>query len=280
MINNSFKRAAEFLCLPTSNVSRHIALLEEQLDVRLFDRTTRRIASTKAGDHLYLRTQPLLDKLNDALEEVTQHSREVMGQLNVLMPDSPELAQAVVSFCALHPSISLCCDTSISPKEDFVDGFDVILSFHRGKLEDNNWIAKEIKRWPSAVVASPKLLQTTSKPFQITDLKHVPCINSFTALNGTPWIFKNATGELITQRVQSAFKVNSGQVAKAGALAGLGFAILPDELCRHELESGELEIIELEYQPEDLVLYAFYASRKHIAKKVPAFIEHLQEQGK
>ncbi|TVU62075.1 LysR family transcriptional regulator [Vibrio atlanticus] len=280
LINNSFKRAAEFLCLPTSNVSRHIALLEEQLDVRLFDRTTRRIASTKAGDHLYLRTQPLLDKLNDALEEVTQHSREVMGQLNVLMPDSPELAQAVVSFCALHPSISLCCDTSISPKEDFVDGFDVILSFHRGKLEDNNWIAKEIKRWPSAVVASPKLLQTTSKPFQITDLKHVPCINSFTALNGTPWIFKNATGELITQRVQSAFKVNSGQVAKAGALAGLGFAILPDELCRHELESGELEIIELEYQPEDLVLYAFYASRKHIAKKVPAFIEHLQEQGK
>ncbi|MFA0160488.1 LysR family transcriptional regulator [Vibrio splendidus] len=278
--NNSFKRAAEFLCLPTSNVSRHIALLEEQLDVRLFDRTTRRIASTKAGDHLYLRTQPLLDKLNDALEEVTQHSREVMGQLNVLMPDSPELAQAVVSFCALHPSISLCCDTSISPKEDFVDGFDVILSFHRGKLEDNNWIAKEIKRWPSAVVASPKLLQTTSKPFQITDLKHVPCINSFTALNGTPWIFKNATGELLTQRVQSAFKVNSGQIAKAGALAGLGFAILPVELCRDEIKTGALEIIELEYQPEDLVLYAFYASRKHIAKKVPAFIEHLQKQGK
>ncbi|OBT31797.1 LysR family transcriptional regulator [Vibrio splendidus] len=276
--NNSFKRAAEFLCLPTSNVSRHIALLEEQLDVRLFDRTTRRIASTEAGDHLYLRTQPLLDKLNDALEEVTQHSREVMGQLNVLMPDSPELAQAVVSFCAEHPSISLCCDTSISPKEDFVDGFDIILSFHRGKLEDNNWIAKEIKRWPSVVVASPKLLQTTSKPFQITDLKHVPCINSFTALNGTPWVFKNGTGELTTQRVKSAFKVNSGQIAKAGALAGLGFAILPVELCRDEIKTGALEIIELEYQPEDLVLYAFYASRKHIAKKVPAFIEHLLHQ--
>ena len=276
--NNSFKRAADFLCLPTSNVSRHIALLEEQLDVRLFDRTTRRIASTEAGDHLYLRTQPLLDKLNDALEEVTQHSREVMGQLNVLMPDSPELAQAVVSFCAEHPSISLCCDTSISPKEDFVDGFDIILSFHRGKLEDNNWIAKEIKRWPSVVVASPKLLQTTSKPFQITDLKHVPCINSFTALNGTPWVFKNSTGELTTQRVKSAFKVNSGQIAKAGALAGLGFAILPVELCRDEIRTGALEIIELEYQPEDLVLYAFYASRKHIAKKVPVFIEHLLHQ--
>lgn len=204
--NNSFKRAAEFLSLPTSNVSRHIALLEEQLDVRLFDRTTRRICATDAGEQLYLRTQSLLDKLNDALEEVTQHSREVMGQLNVVMPDSPELAKAVVSFCAQYPAISLNCETNLSPKEDLLDGFDVILSFHRGKLEDSNWIAK------------------------------------------------------------------------AGALAGFGFAILPVEFCHEEIESGDLEVIELEYEPEDLVLYAFYASRKHLAKKIPAFIEHLKRQ--
>ncbi|HGS4478214.1 TPA: LysR family transcriptional regulator [Vibrio cholerae] len=276
--NNSFKRAAEFLNLPTSNVSRHIALLEERLDTRLFDRTTRRIAPTDAGEHLYLRTQPLLDKLNDALEEVTQHSYEVMGQLRVLMPDSPVLAQVVVSFCTQHPSISLCCDTSISPKEDLLDGFDVILSFHRGKLEDNNWVAKEIKRWQSAVVASPQLLKVSPRPFQITDLKHVPCINSFTALNGIPWVFKNAKGEQITQKVQSSFKVNSGHLAKSGALAGLGFAILPIESCRNEIDAGSLNVVELEYEPEDLVLYVFYASRKHLAKKIPMFIEHLQRQ--
>ncbi|EOX4942655.1 LysR family transcriptional regulator [Vibrio alginolyticus] len=276
--NNSFKRAAEFLSLPTSNVSRHIALLEERLDIRLFDRTTRRIAPTDAGEHLYLRTQPLLDKLNDALEEVTQHSHEVMGQLKVLMPDSPALAQAVISFCTQHPSISLCCDTSINPKEDLLDGFDVILSFHRGKLEDNNWVAKEIKRWTSTVVASPKLLQTFPRPFQITDLKHVPCINSFTALNGTPWVFKNTKGELVTQKVQSSFKVNSGHLAKSGALAGLGFAILPTESCRNDIDTGSLEVVKMEYEPEDLVLYVFYASRKHLAKKISMFIEHLQHQ--
>lgn len=274
--NKSFKRAAEFLFLPTSNVSRHIALLEERLDIRLFDRTTRRIAPTDAGEHLYLRTQPLLDKLNDALEEVTLHSHEVMGQLRVLMPDAPTLAQAVVSFCTQHPSISLCCDTSLSPKEDLFDRFDIILSFHRGRLEDTNWVAKKVKCWPSAVVASPKLLQTTRRPFQITDLKHVPCISSFTALNGTPWVFKNAKGDLTTQKVKSSFKVNSGHLAKLGALAGLGFAILPTESCRNEIEVGSLEIIKMEYAPEDLVLYVFYASRKHLAKKVPMFIEHLQ----
>tara|TARA_Y100000589_G_C27153593_1_gene629896 strand:+ start:139 stop:1056 length:918 start_codon:yes stop_codon:yes gene_type:complete len=276
--NNSFKRAAEFLSLPTSNISRHVALLEERLDIRLFNRTTRRIAPTDAGEHLYLRTQPLFDKLNDALEEVTQHSHEVIGQLRVLMPDSPALAQAVVSFCTKHPSISLCCDTSISPKEDLLDGFDVILSFHRGKLEDNNWVAKEIKRWPSSVVASPKLLKTSPRPFQVTDLKHVPCINTFTALNGAPWVFKNTKGELITQKVQSSFKVNSGHLAKSGTLAALGFAILPTESCHNEIDAGSLEIVKMEYEPEDLVLYIFYASRKQLAKKISMFIEHLNHQ--
>lgn len=276
--NKSFKRASEFLRLPTSNVSRHIALLEERLDTRLFDRTTRRIAATDAGELLYLRTEPLLNKLNDALEEVTQHSDEVMGQLRVLMPDSPILAQAVVGFCSQYPSVSLCCDTSISPKEDLLDGFDIILSFHRGKLVDSNWVAKEIKRWPSAVVGSPHLLKLYPTPFQVTDLQHIPCISSFTALNGTPWVFKNDRGELTTQKVQSSFKVNSGHLAKLGVIAGLGLAILPTESCRDEINSGSLKEVKLEYEPEDLVLHAFYASRKHLAKKIPMFIEHIQNQ--
>ena len=276
--NSSFKRASEFLNLPTSNVSRHIALLEEKLNTRLFDRSTRRVAPTDAGEHLYLRTQPLIEKLNDVLEEVTQHSQEVIGQLKVLMPDSADLARAVVSFCTRYPSISLCCDTSINPKEDLLDGFDIILSFHRGKIEDSNWVAKEIKRLPSVIVASPKLIQEFPKPFHITDLKHVPCINSFTVLNATPWIFRKASGELIIQNVRSSFRVNSGYLAKSGALAGLGFAILPLESCRNEINEGTLDIVQMEYEPEDLVLYAFYASRKHLAKKIPMFIEYLQQQ--
>lgn len=274
--NNSFKRAAEFLDLPTSNVSRHIALLEEKLNTRLFERTTRKIAPTEAGEKLYQSTQSLLDQLNEALEGVTRYSHGIEGQLRILMPDTPALAQAVISFCTEHPKVSLCCDTNLSPKGDLLDGFDVILSFGRGKLADSNWIAREIRRWPSVVVAAPKLIQDSKRPFQITDLLHVPCISSLTALNGTPWIFKSTDGELITQKVNSSFRVNSGSLAKAGALAGLGFSILPLEACLGDIKVGSLEVVELEYKPEDLVLYAFYASRKHLAKKISMFVEHLQ----
>ncbi|WP_070969659.1 LysR family transcriptional regulator [Vibrio sonorensis] len=274
--NRSFKRAADFLHLPTSNVSRHIAQLEDSLDTRLFNRTTRRVTATEAGEHLYQRTQPLMEKLGDALEEVTSQSQEVSGQLKVLMPDSPIFGQALISFCSQNPAISICCDTSANPTDDMQDGFDVVLSFHRGKLVDNSWVAKEILRWQSVVVASPKLLKQQRKPQKITDLKYLPCINSFTAINGMPWVFKNSLGGFVTQRVRSAFKVNSGQIAKQATLQGLGLAILPLEFCQAEIESGELEKVILEHEPEDLVLYVFYPSRKHLAKKIPSFIQHLQ----
>ncbi len=64
------------------------------------------------------------------------------------------------------------------------------------------------------------------------------------------------------------------------ALAGMGVAILPIELCQEEIANGQLSELHLEYEPEDLVLYAFYSSRKHLAKKVPLFIEHLQKMAK
>ncbi|HHF2871184.1 LysR family transcriptional regulator [Vibrio diabolicus] len=278
--NNSFKRAAECLNIPTSNVSRHIALLEEKLNIRLFNRTTRRMTPTEAGEELYSSTRPLLEQLNNALETVTRHSHTVTGELRILMPDTPVLAKAVVTFCTQYPSISLSCDTTLNPKDDVIDSFDVILSFHRGTLSDSNWVAREIKRWPSVILAAPQLLIKCGRPYKITDLNHVPCITTLTAVNGAPWVFKNPDGGHITQTVQSSFKVNSGHLAKSGALSGLGYAILPIASCKDEIESDKLEVIPLEYEPEDLVLYAFYSSRKHLAKKISMFVEHLKQHAK
>lgn len=275
--SNSFKKAAEQLNLPTSNVSRHVALLEEKLNTRLLERTTRRMTPTEAGEQLYATTRVLLAALNDALEAVNQHAQTVAGSLRILMPDIPVLAKAVVDFCVEHPAISLSCETSLSPKEGLLDGFDLILSYQRGKLTDSGWVAKEIVRLRSIVVAAPVLIRQHGRPDKLADLSHLPCITSLTALNGTPWVFRHSNGQLLTQHVKSSFKVNSGNMAKFGALAGLGFAILPEESCTNEINAGTLQHIVLDAEPEPLALYAFYAGRKHLAKKITIFIEHLQK---
>lgn len=269
----SFKRAAELRQIPKSNVSRHVALLEQALNIRLLERTTRKMVATEAGELLYHNLSPLLIAMGDVLQEVHQDGDAISGHLKVITPDLPFLAETMAEFCHKHPKIQLSCDTQLNPEEGLIEGFDLVIRFGRGPVEDSGWVARELIRWPSCVVASPGLLNRYPRPASTTELSKLPCITSLSVLQGMPWKFKRAGAVNVT----SSYKVNSGQMAKAAALKGLGFAILPWEACRVELEEGSLSKIDLQAdEPEDLVLYAFYSGRKDPLAKVKEFLEHLQ----
>lgn len=268
----SFKLAAEQLQLPTSNVSRHIALLEKQLNVRLLERTTRKIMPTAAGQLLYRTMTPLIQTMEHLLEEVSVSGDSLSGHLKIVTPDLPFMADILADFCIRHPQIQLSCDTKLDPTDGLLEGYDLVFRFGRGALEDSNWIAKEVLRWPSCVVAAPQLLEHHTPPKTLDELAKAPCITSLSVLQGTPWRFKEGN----TLHVKSNYKVNSGQMAKAAALKGLGFAILPLHVCQADIDNGTLVKISLNHEPEDLLLYAFYAGGKYPKIKVKAFLEHLR----
>lgn len=268
----SFKLAAEQLQLPMSNVSRHVALLERELHVRLLERTTRKVTPTAAGKQFYQSITPLTQAMDHALEEVSLSGDSLSGHLKIITPDLPFLADILAEFCIRHPQIKLSCDTQLDPTEGLLDGFDLVLRFGRGQLEDSGWVAREILRLPSCVVAAPELLKRYPPPQSMDELSKIPCITSLSVLQGTPWRFKQNQ----TVQVQSGYKVNSGQMAKAAALKGLGFAILPLHSCGPEINNGLLVTINCNSEPEDLVLYALYSGRKYLPVKVKIFLEHLQ----
>lgn len=268
----SFKEAAEQLQLPTSNVSRHVALLERQLNVRLLERTTRKMNPTSAGKQLYQSIAPLARAMDHALEEVSRYGDSLSGHLKIITPDLPFMADILADFCLRHPQIQLSCDTQLDPSEGLLEGFDLVLRFGRGALEDSGWVARELLRWPSCVVAAPELLGQHPLPRSLGELSQAPCITSLSVLQGMPWRFKPDQ----TVQVRSSYKVNSGHMARAAALKGLGFAILPVHACHADIDSGALVKVELDREPEDLVLYAFYSGGTYPRVKVKAFLEHLR----
>ncbi|MCG7561786.1 LysR family transcriptional regulator [Pseudoalteromonas sp. McH1-42] len=268
----SFKQAAQHRQLPTSNISRHVAQLEQHLNTRLLERTTRKMRPTAAGKQLYLTLKPLIHTMDDALTEVSQHHDALSGHLNLVMPDLPVLATLIANFCHQHPDIQLSCDTQLNPTEGMLEGLDLVVRFGRGTLEDSGWVAQALLHLPSCVVGAPELLHRHAHVHSLDTLSKVPCITSLTALQGTPWRFKHNR----TLHVQSSYKVNSGHMAKAAAVQGLGFAILPRHMCQAELEAGTLVELTLDHEPEDLVLYAFYSGRKYPQKKVTALLSHLK----
>lgn len=269
----SFKKAAEKLDIPSSNVSRHVALLEQQLNLRLLERTTRKILPTAAGKQLYQRLSPLTVAMNDALTEVRVYGDSLEGHLKMVMPDLPFLGEVVANFCAEHPNIKLSCDTQLNPSQGMLDGLDLVLRFHRGPLEDSGWVAKEVMRWPSCIVVSPTLLKSVELPRSLDTLRKLPCITSLSVLEGKPWRFKQGQ----TLQVHSTYRVNSGHMAKVAAIKGLGFAILPLHACQQELSEGTLLQVPLTEQPEDLVLHAMYSGRKYPLAKVKAFLQYLEK---
>lgn len=268
----SFKLAAEQLQLPTSNVSRHVALLEQQLQVRLLERTTRSMIPTAAGTWLYQAISPLLQAMADSLEEVSMLGDSFAGHLKIITPDLPFMADILADFCLRHPQIQLSCDTQLEPTAGLLAGFDLVLRFGRGPLEDSGWVAKELLRWPSCIVAAPALLQQQPAPQSLDELTKARCITTMSVLQGQPWRFKPGQ----TLQVRSSYKVNSGQMARAAAIKGLGFAILPLHACQADIDQGRLVKIDCQVEPEDLVLYALYSGRKYPQLKVKAFLQHLQ----
>lgn len=269
----SFKLAAQHRQLPTSNISRHVAQLEQHLNTRLLERTTRKMRPTAAGKQLYQTLKPLIQTMDDALTEVSQHHDALSGHLNLVTPDLPVLATLIADFCHQNPDIQLSCDTQLNPTEGVLEGLDLVVRFGRGTLEDSGWVAQALLHLPSCVVGAPELLHRHAHVHSLDTLSKVPCITSLTVLQGAPWRFKHNK----TLHVQSSYKVNSGHMAKAAAIQGLGFAILPRHMCQTELEAGTLMELTLNDEPEDLVLYAFYSGRKYPQKKVTALLSHIKQ---
>lgn len=274
----SFAGASRLLAMPSSNVSRHVAALERRLGTRLLERSTRHLRMTEAGRLLYERAKPLLDTLLSTQEELGAVQRELRGPLKMCMPgEAPRLlAPILAEFCSLHPGIELECDTRMTGLEVLREDVDLSIVFHRGHQEDSAFITRELATLPSIVVAAPSLLAQTGMPRHVRELKSLPCITTLSALKGQPWQFQDAAGNIVKVPVRSRYRVNSGELAVAGARQGIGFAIVAAHPCQEDLAAGRLQELPLDLRPAPLKLLGAYSHRHSVTARVRALLELIQ----
>ncbi|KVR18038.1 hypothetical protein WK11_23845 [Burkholderia ubonensis] len=276
----SFTAAGRELQIPTSNVSRHVAQLEASLQTRLIERHARRLTLTDAGRLLFERCRPMFDALDDTLDELASGQTRLQGRLRVSLPSEvgPQLfGAAVADFACRHPAVDLRCSTSLAGLETGLEDLDLAIIIGRGGLPDSSCIVKPMLSWPSVVVAAPSVIDAHGRPERIESLESLPCITTVGALDGRPWRFLGAGGRVITLRVQERLRVDSGTLAVAAALRGVGFAIVVEAACRGLIERGELVPIALDKPAAPLELYAAYPQRRHLPTTVRAFIDHLTD---
>lgn len=273
----SFTAASVRLGMPSSNVSRAIKQLETQTGCRLIERTTRRMRLTTQGQQLFQRVRQTDEMLRETLSQIRDDDA-LTGCFRLTVPGEGGgeiLAGIIARFAGAHPGLQIRCDTRLTPTDIISDDIDLLLTYQRGEIADSSYHSRLIQSWASVVVAAPSLLARTGMPESPSDLTKLPCISSLSALNGQPWIFCKPDGGLLSLRINSHYQVNSGVLAGAAAIEGVGFAILSRHLCEPAIREGKLQVIRFREEPAPVELRAVYASRRELSPVVDRFLHFL-----
>lgn len=271
--HNSFTSAAEKLGVQKSTISRRIAQLEDELGVRLLQRTTRKLSLTDEGQELFERCQPLLDELTNAADHVTSKQAEPKGRLRITMP--PEMGifimnDVVASFVEKYPLIQM--DIELSPRVvDLVEeGIDLALRV--GALSDSSLIGRRIADVRLKLFASTDYLKAAGEPSKPDELQQHKCIGTFH--NSQGWTFSNWNdGQPID--ITYRLRANSLSFCREMMRKNLGIARLPQAFCNDDLAAGTAKEVLPEYQSPLVEIHALYPSRRHLNAKVRLFLDHM-----
>ena len=254
-------------------VSKRVSHLEQRLATRLFQRTTRQLTLTEAGQGFYERVVNILAGIEEAEAYVTRRNTVPRGTLKVTAPTAfgrLHVAPYLRDFLEQYPDITL--DLHLS--DNFVDivgeGYDVAIRV--GELEDSSLVARKLSPSHRVICAAPAYLEKRGKPDSLADLSQHNCLAP-TAQE--VWRLQGPEGP-VSVRVNGNIRTNSTEVVREAVLSGLGIALRSTWDVGPELKSGNLEIVLPEYQESPRVaVYAVYPCRQYVPAKLRVFVDYL-----
>ncbi len=269
----SFTAAAGQLGISNRLTSKYVAEFEAHLGVRLFQRTTRKVGLTPAGEDLLARAPELLDDLDALLGEIAESSRGFSGTIRVSAPvtfGELYVAKMLGRFAAAHPDLSI--DLRLSDR--FVDlaseGID--LAFRIGMTETLSIKARRLCSFESVFAASPAYLAANGTPKTPEDLSRHACIVDTNRRASRRWkLYRD--GKEISVTVAGRFQVNSAQAACDLAIEGHGIACSPSFAMARALQRGQLVKLFADYTSERNPVSAVYLEGRTLPRKTRALID-------
>jgi len=275
----SFSSAAALLGVTPAAVSKHVAALEARLGTRLFQRTTRSLTLTEAGQRLYAETVQPARALNLALATLTTRDAQPAGTLRISV--APGFARQYIlplmpAFLARYPAIRL--DWSFEHRHvDLVrEGYDAAIG--SGVEADANVVARQLVPLKMVLVGSAAYFQRHGTPTSLTDLPSHECIRMRSATSGRllDWVF-TADGEIVTIPVQGRLVMSDLEAICDAAQAGMGLARLGAHHVLPLLDAGKLVRVLPGLGAPPAAIHVYYSHYRLTPPKVRAFVDYLAD---
>ncbi|EAQ28976.1 transcriptional regulator (LysR family protein) [Erythrobacter sp. NAP1] len=280
--SGSFTAAAEELAVAPSSVSRAIAALEGELGARLFQRTTRAMRPTEAGERLFPRASGLVEEWDAARQALAGEQAQLAGRLRI--SSSIAFSQIVIApmlkrFKADHPDLTIdlhLSDDRVNLVEEQID-----IAIRHGRMEDSSLIARKLGAVRYHLVASPRLSEQIGKIEDPEELRQVSLVTFSFGEFRRQWEFRRGQD---TRRVQISptITATNALVIREAVLNDCGAALLADWMIEDELERGELVPILPDWNVSGALaqsdLWLVYPSRSFIPAKTRIFAEFLEAE--
>jgi len=273
-----FSAAARRIGRSKALLSKYVRELEDELGALLLNRTTRQFSLTEAGHTYYKRAQEIVREIDSLADAVRDSSGDVKGRIKLSAPRTladAAIGQSLIDFAKAYPDIVL----EIHLDDRFVDlveeGFDLAIRISR--LENSSLIARRLSPFRLKICAAPSLLEKVGVPKAPQDLARMPCIIDTNGRWLSNWPFMKKDGEMMSVSVSGPMEVNSPLATRAAAIAGLGFAPLPDFIAQPAIESGELVSVLEDWVPRGGGIFAVYPHRRYLPGKVRVFVDFLAQ---
>jgi DNA-binding transcriptional LysR family regulator len=271
----SFAAAARRLGMPANSASRRIQQLEQQLGLRLMQRSTRKLTLTDAGATLYARCADQVEALTEAAQDLGEGSQVPSGKVRVAAPaDFFNIfrMELIAEFLAAHPKVRLEFVLSDERADLIEQGIDVAI--RAGKVLEPNLVARRIGTGRVTLVASPAYLAARGMPESVQALSSHDCVTLPSTSGRIVWRLDGPEGASETQ-VGGRISANTAQAMLEAVLAGLGVGLLPAVMTSAHVREGELIEVLPDHSVEGIEAYLVYLSRRQLPRAVSAFIEFM-----
>ena len=268
-----FSAAARSLGITKSAVSKRVTLLEEQLGVKLLQRTTRKLSLTEAGEHYFIHALKANKAAQDAQDAVAQLQGEPQGRLRISSPMSfgrLHVAPFIPAFLKRYPKISI----ELVMDDKVVDlvggGFDIAI--RTGKLANSALYARKLAPFNSVLCASPDYLKEHGAPTSLDQLKEHNCLLFSYSNDIKYWTFIENNKEHEVE-INGNYQANNSEALHDAILQGLGIGRLPTFVAGNDLKSGKLIQLFPQYKMAQNTFYAVFLERQYMPAKVRAFLD-------
>ncbi|CCQ39223.1 LysR family transcriptional regulator [Yersinia enterocolitica] len=272
----SFAAAARRFKLSAAMAGKHVSAIESDLNVRLLQRSTRRLSLTDAGERYYERCKVILEVLEDANREASDVQKTPKGLLRVAAPvafGAMHLGRIVSRYLEQFPEVSL--DVVLEDKYADLLENRIDVAIRVGRFEDPTLVTRRLAPCRMVLCASPEYLKKHGTPETPDDLSRAPRLAFSQAVSAGDWTIYDAQGRPHSIEGPCRMTANNIQLLLESVLAGTGIAYGPNFVFGEHIKQGKLIKLLPAYRTTELTIQAVYPSAIRIPFKVRSFVDFI-----